>query len=65
MNIESQIYTIIDELLALKVCDILDIKSLLIFKSQSIREFNDELSRRSITHIIYSHLTVNDYIKQT
>ena len=64
MNIESQIYTVINELLALKICNTLDIKSLFIFKSQLIREFNDELSKRLITHVIYSCLIVNDYMKQ-
>ena len=63
MNIELQIYIIINELLTLKIYDILSIESLLIFKSQLIREFNDELNRRLITHVIYFYLIVNNYMK--
>ena len=63
MNIELQIYIIINQIIMLKIYDILNIKFLFIFKSQLIRRFNDELNKKLITYIIYSYLTINDYMK--
>ena len=61
IDIDSQIYIAIDENLTMQICDILDMKSILLFKSRSIRDFNEELSRHSITHAIYLCLIVNDH----
>ena len=36
-------------------------KSIFLFKSRSIKDFNKKLSRYFITHAIYSYLIVNDY----
>ena len=40
-------------------------KSILLSKSRSIKDFNKELSRHFITHIIYLYLIVNDYRERT
>ena len=65
MNIKSQIYTIIDELLTLKICDVFNITSIFIFKFKSIRNFNNEFNKRLITYVIYSRFIVNEHTKRT
>ena len=65
IDIDSQVYIVIDENLTMQICDILNIKSIFLFKSRSIRDFNKELSRHLITHTIYFYLIVNDYRERT
>jgi len=63
IDTEAADYSFIDELIAQKVCDHLQIESLSLIKLKSIRKFDDHYAKKLITHAIYSNLTVQDYIK--
>jgi len=65
IDIEAADYSFIDEVIAQIVCDQLQIKSLTLIKVKSIREFNNHYAKKLITHVIYSNLTVQDYIIDT
>ncbi len=63
IDTEAANYSFINELIAQNVCDHLQIKSLSLIKLKSIRKFNDHYAKKSITHAIYSNLTVQDHMK--
>ena len=65
IDIDSQVYIAIDEDLTMQICNILDMKSIFLSKSRSIRDFNEELSKRLITYAIYFCLIVNDHRERT
>jgi len=61
IDIEAADYSFIDEVIAQIVCDQLQIESLTLIKTKSIREFNDHYAKKLITHVIYSNLTVQNH----
>jgi len=61
MNIEAADYSFIDEVIAQIVCDQLQIESLTLIKTKSIREFDDHYAKKLITHVIYLNLTIQDH----
>ncbi len=61
IDIEAADYSFIDKVIAQIVCNQLQIESLTLIKAKSIREFNDHYSKKLITHVIYSNLTVQDH----
>jgi len=65
IDIEAADYSFIDEVIAQIVCDQLQIKSLTLIKVKSIREFDDHYAKKSITHVIYLNLTVQDHTIDT
>jgi len=65
IDIKAADYSFIDEVIAQIVCDQLQIESLTLIKAKSIREFDDHYAKKLITHVIYSNLTVQDYMIDT
>lgn len=65
VNIDSQIYFAINEKMTNETCEFLDLESISLSRSRSMREFNEILSKKSITHVIYSFLIVNNHSKLT
>ncbi len=65
VDTEAADYSFIDELTAQNVCDHLQIESLSLIKSKSIRRFDDHYAKKLIIHAIYSNLTVQDYMKRS
>ncbi len=65
IDIKAADYSFIDEVIAQIVCDQLQIKSLTLIKSKSIREFDDYYAKKLITHAIYLNLTVQDHTIDT
>ena len=65
IDIEAADYSFIDEVIAQIVCDQLQIELLTLIKAKSIREFDDHYAKKLITHVIYSNLTVQDYMIDT
>ncbi len=65
IDIEAADYLFIDEVIAQIVCKQLQIKLLALIKAKSIREFDDHYAKKLITHVIYSNLTVQDYMINT
>ena len=61
IDIEAADYSFIDEVIAQIVCDQLQIESLTLIKTKSIREFNDHYAKKLITHVIYLNLTVQNH----
>ncbi len=61
IDIEAADYSFIDEVITQIVCDQLQIESLTLIKTKSIREFNDHYAKRLITHVIYLNLTVQNH----
>jgi len=62
IDIEVADYSFIDEVIAQIVYDQLQIEFLTLIKAKSIREFDDHYAKKLITHVIYSNLTVQDYM---
>jgi len=46
------------------ICKKLNIKSILLANSRSLRAYNKQLALNSITYAIYSTLTINEYVEQ-
>jgi len=65
IDIEAADYSFIDEVIAQIIYDQLQNKSLTLIKAKSIREFNDHYVKKLIIHVIYSNLTVQDYMINT
>jgi len=65
IDIEVADYSFIDEVIAQIVYDQLQIEFLTLIKAKSIREFDDHYAKKLITHVIYSNLTVQDYMIDT
>ncbi len=62
IDIEAADYSFIDEVITQIVCDQLQIESLTLIKTKSIREFDDYYAKKLITHVIYSNLTVQNHM---
>ncbi len=65
IDIKAADYSFIDELIAQIFCDQLQIKSLTLIKAKSIWEFDNHYTKKLITHVIYSNLTVQDHMIDT
>ncbi len=65
IDIKAADYSFIDEVITQIVCDQLQIELLTLIKAKSIQEFNDHYDKKSITHVIYSNLTVQDHMIDT
>ncbi len=65
IDIEAADYSFIDEVIAQIVCDQLQIESLTLIKTKSIREFNNHYAKKLIIYVIYSNLTVQDHMIDT
>jgi len=61
IDIEAADYSFINEVIAQIVCDQLQIESLTLIKTKSIREFNNHYAKKLITHVIYLNLTVQNH----
>jgi len=59
------IYTLIHDKLVDKVCQKLEIQSILLAKEKLIREYDEKLARKTITHKILLNLTIKSHKKLT
>ena len=57
-------YTILNEVIVLRICDSLLLQSVLLITSKPLREYDDKLSKTLITHYLLSTLNVIDYKKK-
>ena len=46
------------------ICEKLNIESILLANSRSLKAYNEQLALNFITYVIYSTLIVNEYVKQ-
>ena len=65
MNTDCTVYTVIDETLIKIICEQLQIAFILLFTFRSLRDYNEQIASKSITHVIYSTLKINGHEKQT
>lgn len=61
MNTRSTVYTVVDELLAMEICEKLDIEPVLLLKPCRFEESMDNLAKRPHHSAIYPKLTVNGH----
>jgi len=59
------VYTLIHDKLVNKVCQKLEIQSILLAKEKLIRDYNEKLARKTITHKILLNLTIESHKKLT
>jgi len=59
------VYTLIHDKLVNKVCQKLEIQSILLAKEKLIREYDEKLVRKTITHKILLNLTIESHKKLT
>jgi len=59
------VYTLIHDKLVDKVCQKLEIQFILLAKEKLIREYNEKLARKTITHKILLNLTIESHKKLT
>ena len=57
-------YIIINETLVFEICKRLQIEPYFLFKSKSLRKYNDQLFKRFITHYLLLTLNVHDHKKE-
>ena len=65
MNIDCTVYTMIDEALIETICEQLQIAFIHFFASRSLRDYNEQIAFKSIIHVIYFILKINEYAEQT
>ncbi len=46
------------------ICEKLNIESILLANSRSLRAYNEQLALNSIIYVIYSTLIINEYVEQ-
>ena len=59
----TEVYTIINEIIVFEVCKQLQIESYSLSKSKPLRDYNEQLTKKSITYCLLSTLNVHDYKK--
>ena len=64
MNIDCTVYTMIDEALVETICEQLQIASISLFVFWSLRDYNEQIALKSIIHVIYFILKVNEHAEQ-
>ncbi len=57
INIDVIKYAFVDESIAQKICDVMNIESIKLVKKRVIRTYDDK-KNQIITHVIYSSLTI-------
>jgi hypothetical protein len=55
-------YCFIDKVTAQKICEMIEISLVRLLKSKNVRAYNDKKSTL-ITHVIYSFLKIENYLK--
>ncbi len=65
INSDFIVYMLIHDKLVDKVCQKLEIQSILLAKEKLIREYNEKLARKTITHKILFNLTIESHKKLT
>ena len=65
MNTDCIAYTVIDEALIKTICGQFQIASIPLSASRSLRGYNGQIVSKSITHVIYLILKVNEHAEQT
>ena len=65
LNINYISYSFIDQNLAQIIYNRLDINFISLFKPRCVKDFDNNISFYSITHVLYSILTVQNYIEFT
>ena len=65
INTDATEYTFIDETTTHIICESLKISFISLLKSKSVKDFDEYLAKRSITHVIYSDLIVQDHSELT
>ncbi len=65
IDIKAADYSFIDEVIMQIIYNQLQNESLTLIKAKSIQEFDDHYAKKLITHVIYSNLTVQDYMIDT
>ncbi len=65
INSDFVIYTLIHDKLVNKVCQKLEIQSILLAKEKLIRDYDEKLARKTITHKILLNLTIKSHKKLT
>jgi len=61
IDIEVTDMTFIDDSLISELCERFDIQSISLFKSKSIRSYDETLDRRFITHALYISVTIQEH----
>ena len=65
MNIDCTVYTVIDEVLIKIICEQLQIAFIPLSAFRPLRGYNEQIAFKSITHVIYFTLKVNEHAEQT
>ena len=65
VNTGATEYAFIDEITAHIICENLRISLISLLKPKPVKGFDRHLAKRSITHVIYPDLTVQDYSELT
>ena len=65
MNTDCIVYTVIDEALIETICEQFQIALISFFVSRSLRGYNGQIVFKSITHVIYLILKINEHAEQT
>ena len=60
-----EVYIVINETIISEICERLQIESYSLFKFKSLREYDDQLVKRSITHYLLLILKVQGYKKES
>ena len=60
-----KIYIVINKTIISQICERLQIESYLLFKLKSLREYDDQLAKKLITHYLLPTLKVQDYKKKS
>ena len=64
MNTDCIVYTMIDEALIKTICEQLQIAFIFLFASRSLRNYNGQIAFKSIIHVIYLTLKINEHAEQ-
>ena len=59
-----EIYTIINKIIVSEICERLQIESYSLFKPKSLREYDDQLAKRPITHCLLPTLKIQNHKKK-
>ena len=60
-----KIYIIINEIIVFEIYERLQIESYSLFKFKSLREYDDQLIKKSITHCLLLTLKIQNYKKES
>ena len=58
-------YIVINEIIILEICERLQIESYFLFKLKPLREYDDQLAKRSITHCLLFTLKVQGHKEES